>query len=114
MIPNPQEEEKKESPIEINQVIQDSCMLLHPLRYKIISLLNQFPELYTEEISTKAGIKRKTITFHLDILTKNGFIIGEYKMSQSAELKGRTINAFKLLPKVKETFGKLKELLQKW
>lgn len=56
-------------------------VLMHPIRQKIVRLLEQSVEpLYIEEIAKRLGDDRRKVSFHLATLAEHGFVEGEYRI----------------------------------
>ncbi|MBN1456057.1 MAG: helix-turn-helix transcriptional regulator [Methanomicrobia archaeon] len=71
-----------------NTVLKEAHILLHPLRYRIASLLAERPLNLQELIETLCE-DRRLISYHLLILEEHGFVSGKFKFSRSDQMESR-------------------------
>jgi len=94
------------------EIIKEGHMLVHPIRHKIIDLLQQNPEgLHINEISRSIKEDRKLVTYHLLTLLQHGFAESNYEISKYPSSKGKALKKITLTEKTKNTLAKLKEII---
>ena len=91
------------------QTVVDAHTLLHPIRYKLVQLINAKPS-YQSELAAILGMGRRLATYHLDILEEAGFLTAQYRVSQEGRGKGRAQKVYSVSPKVAATLAALKEV----
>jgi len=94
-----------------SKIIKDGHILIHPLRFKILKLLETSPGLHISEIARSLNENRALVSFHLLTLLENDFVIGEHRISEKPKSKGKAIRVFQITDKTKESFKKLKHIL---
>ena len=56
------------------ELLEDSHIFLHPLRYRLLELLEEQPR-HTNALSRTLGMERRLVTYHLATLEERGFFI---------------------------------------
>lgn len=72
------------------KLIEDSSILLtHPVRIKLLELLQKEGTKYISEISKELDMNRKSLVVHLSILERTGLISSNYESKSLQVLKSR-------------------------
>ena len=95
------------------EMVKSGIIMLHPIRLKILHVLEEKGEMYIESIAEDTGIDRRLISFHLSTLQNNGFLESVFKVVQEPHSKGKAGRFFKLTPKYAETKSKLSDFLKR-
>lgn len=97
----------------LEKIIKDGHILIHPLRYKIIKLLQENnPEgMYVNEISKAIKEDRKLVAYHLLTLFQYDFAKSEYEISKYPASKGKALKRITLTEKTKKALTDLKETI---
>lgn len=93
----------------------DAYILMHPLRRKIVEILKK-KECYTTAIAKDLGIetKERLVGFHLTILEKNGFVVGEFGLANPVTSTPKAVKYYRLTDKAVLTLKETaKELFDK-
>jgi len=85
-------------------LVKEVYMLLHPMRYKIIALLNEKP-IHINEISKALNEERRLVSYHLRTLEEHGFLSSKYEISEQPKSKGKAIRKYMVTGKVKEVIS---------
>ncbi len=94
------------------EIIKEGHMLVHPLRYKIIKLLQENPEgMYVNQISKAIKEDRKLVAYHLLTLFQYDFAKSEYEISKYPSSKGKALKRITLTEKTKKVLTDLKETI---
>ena len=56
------------------ELLEDSHIFLHPVRYRLLELLEEQPR-HTNALSRTLGMERRLVTYHLATLEERGFFI---------------------------------------
>lgn len=94
------------------ELVKSGIIMLHPMRLKILHVLEEKGEMYIEPIAEITGIDRRLISFHLSVLQNNGFLESAFKVVEEPRSKGKAGRFFKLTPKYEETKSRLSEFLK--
>lgn len=94
------------------ELVKSGMIMLHPIRLKILHVLEERGETYIESIAEDTGIDRRLISFHLSTLQNNGFLESTFKIVEEPHSKGKAGRFFKLTPKYEETKIKLSDFLK--
>jgi len=91
----------------------DDYVLLHPLRRKIINLLQTDKEAYVKNIARQLEMndKDRLVGFHLKVLEKHGFVTGRYAIENPTPVP-TIVRYYSLTPKTNETLRNLAKNLQ--
>jgi DNA-binding transcriptional ArsR family regulator len=85
--------------------------LFHPLRIRIILLLNEEGELYPNQIAESLDKDRGLVAYHLNVLERAGLVKSEYKMVSPGKFaKFYSVDR----EKVKEAIMKRKEFYREF
>lgn len=84
-----------------DDLIRDVHVLLHPLRYEIVELLEEKP-MHIKEISNALEEEMRLVSYHLLILVEHGFLRSNFKISEQTKSKGRAIRKYRVTEKVEE------------
>nr|QNO52781.1 hypothetical protein HGGDFBBL_00013 [Methanosarcinales archaeon ANME-1 ERB6] len=84
-----------------DDLIKDVHVLLHPIRYRIVELLEEKP-MHINEISNALGEERRLVSYHLLILEEHGFLSSNYEISELSKSKGKAIRKYRVTEKVEE------------
>ncbi|MHC1636055.1 MAG: ArsR/SmtB family transcription factor [Candidatus Methanospirareceae archaeon] len=93
-----------------DDLLKNAHLLLHPIRYKIIELLNKKP-MHINEISNALGEERRLVSYHLLTLEEYGFLKSNYEISEYPRSKGKALKKYRLTEKVEEVLSELKKKL---
>lgn len=77
--------------------------LSHPARAAIVKFLRKEGPAYTTQIAKTLGVSERLASFHLSMLSSNGFLDSEYKLTNPATSPPRVARYYRLTPKVDET-----------
>jgi len=89
-------------------------MLLHPIRFKIVSVLRGSPtSLYIDEIAERAGYDRRLVSFHLSTMEDKGFLTSSFEVIKKPHSLGKAGRFYTLTPRVDEILSKVAELIEK-
>jgi DNA-binding transcriptional ArsR family regulator len=95
----------------VARLIEESHVLLHPVRFQIVNLLAKKP-MHISDITKAMGEERPLVSYHLDTLEEYGFVNSKYEISEESKLKGkRVIRTYEITDKVAETIETLKKVL---
>lgn len=89
----------------------DAYTLLHPTRFRIVTLLNEKP-MHIGDISRVLDVERHLIGMHLDILESYGFVSSEYVVSEEKRSRGKAKRIVRLMDKVEKMCSELQNELQ--
>lgn len=64
---------------------------LHPMRHRILRLLEGKGKLYIKQIARRLGTDEKLVAFHLSTLRQHGLVEGEFALQTSESKVGRPI-----------------------
>ncbi len=84
-----------------DDLIRDVHVLLHPLRYRIVELLEEKP-MHINEISNALEEEMRLVSYHLLILLEHGFLRSNYEISEQTRSKGKVIRKYRVTEKVEE------------
>ncbi len=89
------------------ELLKDVHVLLHPIRYRIVELLEEKP-MYINEISKALGEERRLVSYHLLTLEEHRFLNSKYEISEQSKSKGKAIRKYEVTGKVEEVISALK------
>ncbi len=87
-----------------DELIKDSHVLMHPIRFRIVQLLAG-RQMHVNEISNAPGEERRLISHHLLTLEEHGFLDSRYELPRS---KGKAIRKYRITNKVEEVISEFK------
>ena len=94
-------------------ILKESSMVLHPVRWRIISTLEKSARpMYIGEIADAVGIDRRLVSFHLSSMEEIGFLESKFDVIEKASSLGKAGRFYSLTPKVKEIKEELSKLLE--
>jgi DNA-binding transcriptional ArsR family regulator len=96
-----------------SDMVKSGIIMLHPVRLKILSILEQKGEMYIEEIAKNVNFDRRLVSFHLSVLQNDGFLESSFRVVQEPHSKGKAGRFFRLTTKYVETKSKLSEFLKR-
>ncbi|MCJ7430014.1 helix-turn-helix domain-containing protein [Candidatus Bathyarchaeota archaeon] len=96
-----------------SELVKSGIIMLHPIRLKILRILEEKGEMYIEPIAEGTGVDRRLISFHLGVLQNNGFLKSAFKVVEEPHSKGKAGRFFNLTPKYEETKSKLSDFLKR-
>ena len=94
------------------QIIRDSLIMLHPIRWKILMLLQEKnSEMYIDQIADMIQENRRLVSFHLGTLEEQGFLESAFKIIKEPKSKGKAGRYFRLTPKFERVRRELIKLI---
>lgn len=93
-------------------MIKSGIVMLHPIRLKILHILEEKGEMYIDEIAKNVDIDRRLISFHLGVLQNYGFLESSFKVVEEPHSKGKAGRFFTLTSKYEETKSRLSDFLK--
>lgn len=84
-----------------DDLIKDVHVLLHPLRYRIVELLEEKP-MHVTGISTVLEEEGRLVSYHLLILVEHGFLRSNFEISEQTRSRGKAIRIYRVTEKVEE------------
>jgi len=80
----------------------------HPIRYKILSLLNDGKKPpYISQIAEKLEINNRLASFHLGVLRQHELAIGTWMVSEIPRSKGKAVKCFTITENAKRILEKI-------
>ena len=99
----------KKQPLE-GELLEDSHIFLHPVRYRIMELLAEQP-MHINAISTSMRMERRLVSYHLGTLEDKGFVTSKYEISETGKSRGKALRMSTASDKMAEVKAKLKKEL---
>jgi len=90
------------------RLVEEAHALLHPIRFRIVELLNEQP-MHINGISKALGEERRLVSYHLLALEEYGFVNSKYEISEEPKSKGKAIRKYWVTNKVKDVISKIKK-----
>jgi predicted transcriptional regulator len=82
----------KKEPLE-DELLDDSHIFLHPVRYRLVELLAEQPR-HVNALSSALGMERRLVTYHLATLEEQGFVTSKYVISEVEKIKGKALRVY--------------------
>ena len=95
----------KREPLE-GELLEDSHIFLHPIRYRLLELLEEQPR-HVNALASALGMERRLVSYHLVILEDKGFVTSTYRISEESESKGKALRVYTVTDKVAKVKAKL-------
>jgi len=97
----------------MSDVLKESMVLLHPIRYKIIETLREAGRaMYIDEIAKEVGEDRRLTSFHLTTLEEKGYAKSELQVVKKPSSMGKAGRFYQLTPKVDLMHKELAKILK--
>ena len=90
--------------------LQESHILLHPIRFRLVEMLTQKP-MFINELSKAIGEERRLVSYHLRTLEDYGFVSSRYEISEEKKSKGKALRRYWVTDKVEQVKRMIKESL---
>jgi DNA-binding transcriptional ArsR family regulator len=90
-----------------DRLVEEAHVLLHPIRFRIVELLNEKP-MHINGISKALGEERRLVSYHLLALEDYGFVNSKYEISEEPKSKGKAIRKYWVTDKVKDVVSQIK------
>ena len=90
------------------ELLEDSHIFLHPMRYRLLELLEEQP-MHISELSRTLREERRLVSYHLGTLEDKGFVTSKYEISEEPRAKGKAIRLYTVTDKVAEVRARLKK-----
>ncbi|RZN33702.1 MAG: ArsR family transcriptional regulator [Methanophagales archaeon ANME-1-THS] len=90
-----------------DQLVEEAHVLLHPIRFRIVELLNEKP-MHINGLSKALGAERRLVSYHLLALEDYGFVNSKYEISEEPKSKGKAIRKYWVTDKVKDVVSQIK------
>jgi predicted transcriptional regulator len=74
-------------------LLEDSHIFLHPVRYRLLELLEGQP-LHPNALSSTLGMERRLLAYHLAKLEDRGFVTSRYMISELDKSKGKALKVY--------------------
>jgi len=97
----------KKQPLEA-ELLENSHIFLHPVRYRLLELLEEQPR-HINALSSALGLERRLVAYHLMTLEERGFVTSRYEISEGPKAKGKALRVYTTTDKVAEVKAKLKK-----
>jgi DNA-binding transcriptional ArsR family regulator len=97
----------KREPLE-GELLEDSHIFLHPVRYRLMELLAEKP-MHISELSRAMSEERRLVAYPLATLEERGFVTSKYEISEEPKTKGKALRVYTVTDKVAELKAKLKK-----
>lgn len=94
-----------------SELYRDVVVAVHPLRLKIMTLLEEKPKLHINAIAESINEDRRLVSYHLSVLEEHGFVRSSFQILKKAASKGRIGRVYELTEKFKKLRPKLAPLL---
>jgi len=91
-----------------DELIKDVHVLLHPLRYRIVELLEEKP-MHINEISNALEEETRLVSYHLLILVEHGFLRSNYEISERSKSRRKVTRKYRVTEKVEEVIDSFVE-----
>lgn len=91
-----------------DDLIKDVHVLLYPLRYRIVELLEEKP-MHITGISTVLEEEGRLVSYHLLILVEHGFLRSNFEISEQTRSRGKAIRTYRVTEKVEEVIERFVE-----
>ena len=91
-----------------DRLVEEAHVLLHPIRFRIVELLNEKP-MHINGLSKALGEERRLVSYHLLTLEEYGFVNSKYEISEEPKSKGKAIRKYWVTNKVKDVVSKIKK-----
>ena len=92
------------------QLIEDAHMLMHPLRFRMVEVLQEKP-MHINAVSKAIKVERRLATYHLVALEEHGFVKSKYEISLEGKSKGKAIRVYWITDKVASVIAQMKREL---
>ena len=90
------------------ELLEDSHIFLHPVRYRLLELLEEQPR-HINALAKALGMERRLVSYHLTTLEDKGFVTSKYMVSEQDKMKGKALRMYTATDKVGEVRAKLKK-----
>ena len=91
-----------------DRLVEEAHVLLHPIRFRIVELLNEKP-MHINGLSKALGEERRLVSYHLLTLEEYGFVNSKYEISEEPKSKGKAIRKYWVTNKVEDVVSKIKK-----
>lgn len=93
------------------KLLEDSHILFHPVRYRLLELIAEKP-IHINALASTLGMERRLVSYHLATLEDKGFVTSKYKVSEDdPKTKGKALRVYTVTDKVADVKAKLKKEL---
>jgi len=93
-----------------DELVKEAHVLLHPIRFRIVELLEKQPMHINAISKALEEKKKKLVSYHLGILEDHGFVNSKYEISEQPKSKGKALKMYWVTGKVNEVVGELKKM----
>ncbi|MGC9444363.1 MAG: ArsR/SmtB family transcription factor [Candidatus Methanospirareceae archaeon] len=93
-----------------DELVKEAHVLLHPIRFRIVELLEEQPMHINAISKALEEKKKKLVSYHLGILEDHGFVRSKYEISEQPKSKGKALKRYWVTDKVNEVVGELKKM----
>jgi predicted ArsR family transcriptional regulator len=94
------------------ELLEDSQIFLHPLRYRLLELVLAEQPMHVEGISRALDVKGGLVAYHLMALQERGFVKSKYEHLFMLEQRGTAIKVYTVTDKVADVKAELKKGLE--
>jgi predicted transcriptional regulator len=77
----------RKEPLEA-ELLEDSYIFLHPVRYRLMELLAEKP-MHISELSRALSEEGRLVVYHLMALEERGFVKSRYEISERPRARGK-------------------------
>ncbi len=92
------------------ELVKEAHVLLHPIRFRIVELLENQPMHINAISKALEEEKKKLVSYHLGILEDHGFVNSRYEISEQPKSRGKALKKYWVTDKVGEVIGELKKI----
>ncbi len=92
------------------ELVKEAHVLLHPIRFRIVELLENQPMHINAISKALEEEKKKLVSYHLGILEDHGFVNSRYEISEQPKSRGKALKKYWVTDKVREVIGELKKI----
>lgn len=94
-------------------ILRAGGVILHPVRWKIISTLEDMGSpMYIGAVADAIGVDRRLVSFHLSTLEEKGFAKSRFAVIEEAKSLGKAGRFYTLTPKVERVKTELVKLIR--
>ncbi len=93
-----------------DELLEDSHIFLHPVRYRLLELLEEQPR-HINALAKALGMERRLVSYHLTTLEDKGFVTSKYEISEEPKAKGKAIRLYRVTDKAADVRAKLKKAI---
>jgi DNA-binding transcriptional ArsR family regulator len=92
-----------------DEKVKEAHVILHPIRFRIIELLNE-KQMHVSELSKALAEERRLLSYHLDILEEYGFVQSQHEISDQPKSKGKALRIYRATDKIEQVLGAIKKM----